>query len=93
MEFNLKLQHSSVSALAPQLFTTLYFVKGHLGCCSLDAPVVWQSGAANACWPACCHPDGGGERDQKGGAGQLEPLVIEGSDGEAPPPNSINRRK
>ncbi len=36
---------------------------------------------------------GGGERDQKGGAGQLEPLVIEGSDGEAPPPNSINRRK
>lgn len=36
------------------------FVKGHLGCYSLDAPVVRKSGDGNACWPACCHPDGGG---------------------------------
>lgn len=44
-----------------QLYTIFYFVKGHLGCCSVDGPVVWQSGDGNACWLACCHPDRGRE--------------------------------
>lgn len=57
--FNLRLQHSCILRLPPQLFPFLYFVKGHLGCCSLDAPVVWQSGDGNACWSACCCPERG----------------------------------
>lgn len=65
-QFNLTLQHSS-SCVFPQplltpttplqLYTIFYFVKGHLGCCSVDGPVVWQSGDGNACWLACCHSD------------------------------------
>lgn len=33
-------------------YTVLYFVKGHLGCCRVDGPMVWQSGDGNTCWRA-----------------------------------------
>lgn len=54
--------NNPICSPTPPLHTVLYFVKGHLGCCSVDGPVVWQSGDGNACWPACCHPDEGGGR-------------------------------